>query len=341
MDERVVIYGAGVIGSVYAVRLAKAGYDVTVVARGDRLRAIRDDGLRIRHAFFDEEEEAEVRVTETLDDSREVGLILVAVRAGQIESALRDVSRCDGGGTVVVVGNNIEGHAAQAALVGPERFVLGFGAFGGYRDEGAIVYADGRTPARPESTDRRTTTLGVLESQAAHALSHAEEALGRAGLPTKRSPDMVAWLVCHAALVFPLAGTMYAAGGDQARTCRTRDALVVGFRACRELFRALRKLGVSIEPRSLRGLLRMPEPLFIGFFERSLAGESARVAMFGHANAPGGRNEMAGGAQALDAMVRRAGLPLPNWERLLPYFPAENEAPLMADGSRKLRLRFW
>ena len=341
MDERVLVYGAGVIGSVYAVRLAKAGLDVTVVARGDRLRAIRDGGLRIRHVLLDEEERAEVRVTGTLDGSQEHGLILVTVRAGQIENALRDVYRYGENGTVLVVGNNIQGHAAQAALIGQERFVLGFGAFGGYRDEGAIVYVDGRSPGKPEPTNRRVTTLGVLDAEAEPALSQAEDAFGRAGLPTKRSPDVVAWLVCHAALVFPLAGAMYAAGGDQARTCRTRDALVVGFHACRELFRALRKLGVATEPRSLRGLLRMPEPLIVGFLERSLAGESARVAMFGHANAPGGRDEVAGRARDLDAIVRRAGLPLQSWERLLPYFAPGNGAPLIADGSRTLRLRLW
>jgi 2-dehydropantoate 2-reductase len=55
MTGRVLIYGAGVIGSVYAVRLAKAGFDVTLAARGERLEAIRSHGLRIRHAFLAEE----------------------------------------------------------------------------------------------------------------------------------------------------------------------------------------------------------------------------------------------------------------------------------------------
>ena len=33
---RVLVYGAGVLGSQYAVRLQDAGHDVTLVARGDR-----------------------------------------------------------------------------------------------------------------------------------------------------------------------------------------------------------------------------------------------------------------------------------------------------------------
>ena len=38
---RILIYGAGVIGSFYASRFAKAGLDVTVLARGQRLKGTR------------------------------------------------------------------------------------------------------------------------------------------------------------------------------------------------------------------------------------------------------------------------------------------------------------
>ena len=37
---RILIYGAGVIGSFYASRFAKAGLDVTILARGQRLKRI-------------------------------------------------------------------------------------------------------------------------------------------------------------------------------------------------------------------------------------------------------------------------------------------------------------
>jgi len=43
----VVIYGAGAIGGVLGARLAAAGEDVTLIARGAHLDAIRRDGLRL------------------------------------------------------------------------------------------------------------------------------------------------------------------------------------------------------------------------------------------------------------------------------------------------------
>lgn len=39
---RILIYGAGVIGSFYASRFAKAGLDVTILARGQRLKNYRN-----------------------------------------------------------------------------------------------------------------------------------------------------------------------------------------------------------------------------------------------------------------------------------------------------------
>ena len=42
---RILIYGAGVIGSLYAALLAKAGYDISIYARGKRLEVLKNNGL--------------------------------------------------------------------------------------------------------------------------------------------------------------------------------------------------------------------------------------------------------------------------------------------------------
>jgi ketopantoate reductase len=44
-DMRLLIYGAGVIGSTYAVYFSKVGYDVSVYARGKRLEELETKGL--------------------------------------------------------------------------------------------------------------------------------------------------------------------------------------------------------------------------------------------------------------------------------------------------------
>jgi 2-dehydropantoate 2-reductase len=45
---RILVFGAGVIGSLYGALLAEAGYDVSVYARGRRLESLIRNGLRLK-----------------------------------------------------------------------------------------------------------------------------------------------------------------------------------------------------------------------------------------------------------------------------------------------------
>jgi len=44
-NMRILMYGAGVIGSLYAILFANAGYDVSIYARGYRLEKLREKGM--------------------------------------------------------------------------------------------------------------------------------------------------------------------------------------------------------------------------------------------------------------------------------------------------------
>ena len=61
---KILIYGAGVIGSLYAALLAKSGQDVTVYARGRRLESLRKNGLRYK--WDNEVKKAEVKILSEL-----------------------------------------------------------------------------------------------------------------------------------------------------------------------------------------------------------------------------------------------------------------------------------
>lgn len=48
---KICVFGAGVIGSLYAGKLASAGHEVTVVARGNRLVNIENNGILLEDEF--------------------------------------------------------------------------------------------------------------------------------------------------------------------------------------------------------------------------------------------------------------------------------------------------
>jgi 2-dehydropantoate 2-reductase len=79
---RVCIYGAGAIGGYVGAQLAQAGADISLVARGPHLKAMRENGLRLR--IGGEERVARVACT---DDPAELGpqdYIFVALKAHAI-----------------------------------------------------------------------------------------------------------------------------------------------------------------------------------------------------------------------------------------------------------------
>ncbi len=315
MAKDVLVYGAGVIGSIYALRLAKAGHRVALLARGERLVAIGSEGLRIRHAFLGTEERAEVGVIDGLPAETRWDLVIVAVRSGQVENALGTLRAARTDGPLLVLGNNLGDLDAEAETIGRARAVFGFGALGGYRDGAGIIYLDGRTAEKPGRANR--TTVGVIGDEARGAMGAVRAILEDAGLPCAESRDMRSWYLCHAALVFPLALSMYAAGGDQARYCDSPALIRLGVGACKECFASLRALGCKVEPRSLWTLLLASKGALARMIARRFRGEAARVAMFGHANSPGGREEISSQAAVLDHLLKRTRKPTPSWDRLL------------------------
>ena len=79
---RVCIYGAGAIGGYMGAQLADAGVDVSLVARGPHLKAMRENGLRLR--IGGEEKVAKVTAT---DDPSELGpqdYVLISLKAHAI-----------------------------------------------------------------------------------------------------------------------------------------------------------------------------------------------------------------------------------------------------------------
>lgn len=92
LDRPVVVYGVGAIGGVIAGRLGVAGFDVTAVARGDHLDAIRRDGLRLVTQAGDEVVRLPVaRQAGDIDWAR-APVVLLAVKSHQTAAVLDDLA---------------------------------------------------------------------------------------------------------------------------------------------------------------------------------------------------------------------------------------------------------
>ncbi|MEI9947733.1 MAG: FAD-dependent oxidoreductase [Pseudomonadota bacterium] len=117
----IAIVGAGRIGSAFAFRLARAGHDVTLVARGARLEALRREGAIVSVSG----ERAQVTVAEALDAAIPYDLVLVTVLAHQVDGLL-DVLRASAGKTVMLMFNTFDSLERWRDAIGVDRFAVGF-----------------------------------------------------------------------------------------------------------------------------------------------------------------------------------------------------------------------
>ena len=116
--------GSGAVGGYYGAKLARAGHDVTFIARGAHLAAIRERGLTIKSPALGD---FTVRARAEEDTSRVgvVDVVIVAVKAYDNETALPLVKPMLGPGScVLTLQNGVDAAGALAAIVGEEA-VLG------------------------------------------------------------------------------------------------------------------------------------------------------------------------------------------------------------------------
>ncbi len=103
---KIAIIGAGAIGGYVGVKLALAGEDVTFIVRGENLKAIRAHGMKLVLQDGSEQVATNVRATNDYGDAGPQDLVILALKAHQVEAVARDVPKLFGPDTVVVTMQN-------------------------------------------------------------------------------------------------------------------------------------------------------------------------------------------------------------------------------------------
>ena len=103
---KIAIVGAGAIGGYVGVKLALAGEDVTFIVRGANLDAIRNNGMKLIMDDGTEHIASNVKATNNYADAGPQDLIILALKAHQVEAVASDLPKLYGPDTVVVTMQN-------------------------------------------------------------------------------------------------------------------------------------------------------------------------------------------------------------------------------------------
>src|SRR3984893_8899276 len=101
---RICIFGAGAVGSHFAVRLALAGHDVSCVMRGPHLEAVRAKGLTLR--VEDSEFSASVKASDNPAALGPQDLVISTLKANALDSLVAGLPPLLGADTGVVFAQN-------------------------------------------------------------------------------------------------------------------------------------------------------------------------------------------------------------------------------------------
>jgi 2-dehydropantoate 2-reductase len=122
---KIAILGSGAVGGYFGARLAQAGHDVTFIARGAHLAAIREHGLQITSAALGDF----VARGGAEEDTSKVGpvdLVLYTVKAYDNPTALPLLTPLLGDSTVVLsLQNGVDSPGEVAAVAGEARTLGG------------------------------------------------------------------------------------------------------------------------------------------------------------------------------------------------------------------------
>lgn len=325
----ILVYGAGVIGSIVAARLQGAGHPVTVLARGPRRAALEQAGLVLENARHPAHPQIvrPAHITDRLSPDDRYDLVIVAVRKNQLADILPVLAASRHPAPVLVLGNNAAGPAALIAAVGPERALLGFVLAGGVRVGGIVRWAS--VPGR-----HIPLVLGAAAAPGRAALRRLVPVLRAAGFGVQVCPQMDAWLKTHAALVNPVAQALYLANGDPWRLAHTPDGLVLLVRAVQEGLAVLAANGIPITPRRNAVYRWLPEAFLAGLLRQALHSPITGLMTAGHANAA--RDEMAHLAAEFQELAEGTDLLTPARDALRRYL--DPTTPPLPAGSAHIQV---
>jgi 2-dehydropantoate 2-reductase len=178
---RITVFGTGGVGGYFGGRLAHAGEDVTFVARGEHLRAIKANGLKVDSPNGD----FAIYPAKTTDEVSQIGevdLVILGVKAWQVPDAARSIKPLVSANTTVLpLQNGVEAVPQLIAELGVEKVIGGLCRIVSYVVEPGHIRHAGFKPS---------IIIGELDNRRTERITKINEIFRHAGLDITIAPDI-------------------------------------------------------------------------------------------------------------------------------------------------------
>ena len=255
-QNRILIFGAGVIGGIYAIKFIEAGMDVTMFARSNRFKALKENGLQYNEKGT--VKSIKVNVIDTVENDDVYDFIFVTVRYDKSESALLAL-KDNKSKNIVTMTSNSSGFSPWIDIVG-DRLLPAFPGVGGQIKDG-ILYA--RIPPKVMVA----TMFGEISGLVTERIENLAKLFKTAKLPYTINKNMKAYLITHSVSDIALLGGLYFENKiSEEKTATNRKVAHKITITLKAYLREIQKAGVAINPSSYKIMLKCPNFILDFFF---------------------------------------------------------------------------
>lgn len=236
---KIAIFGSGGVGGYFGGLLANAGHDVTFIARGDHLRAIRQKGLRVRSVNGDFDV-VPARASEDPSKVGSVDYVVVGLKHYDLTDAAPMMSHLLGADTTVVpLLNGVDAHKILIDHLGREHVVGGFCSLSTMLEEPGLIR---------QSTRLRKVVVGELDRTKSDRVARLVSAWADAGAEAIQPDDIYVAMWTKFAFIASFGGVTSLArctAGELRENAETRDLFLA---AVREVESLAQRRGIDLAP---------------------------------------------------------------------------------------------
>ncbi len=251
---KIAIFGTGGVGGYFGGRLAQAGEEVTFIARGEHLRAIQTNGLKV-DSLNGDFVIYPARATADVNEVGPVDLVIVGVKAWQVAEAGRAMKPLVGPDTKVLpLQNGVDAVPQLTADLGQEAVIGGLCKIVSFVVGPGHIRHAGFAPS---------VVIGELDNQRTNRIVEIEKTFNHAGVETTTASDIEVALWMKFLFIASFSG-VGALANAPAGTLRTDPELRAQMlRAMEEIYSLAHARGIKLPPDSIEtvmaGVNALPE----------------------------------------------------------------------------------
>lgn len=279
---KILIYGAGIVGTTYGWQLSKAGHEIAVLVRPEKKQAIKEEGIHIHCADFrggkKEIEDIVFKpdVIDSLSADNNFEYIIVTTNNLHLKEILPVLSKSAGNAHILFFQNMwIDDLDSINKYLSEKQYFFGFPFMvGGGRDAGCIYSAI-------SGLKQSHTPLGEPNGEISERVRKIADAFEDANLKPIIYNQIKIWLITHYAVAAGLsAGIMKAKSGRN--FVSNSDILKEAIKAIREGLEVCQKLGYNPKAVKANGLYFLPFFIAIPIAKKVYGNEALCLMFDGH-----------------------------------------------------------